>query len=334
MDIAQRPDVAWAVPISLGDSHRGFRVLGTSAAYFEHYKTGDLKPLAIDRGRSFSGLFEVVIGADVADSLNYRLDQEVVISHGVGSVSFTDHSNLPFAVVGILKRTGTPVDRTLHVTLESIEAIHVGWDAGAAPGRDDRHSPEDVSQMSLQPATVTAVFLGLTSRIAVLKAQRDLNGYKAEALTAIIPGIALAQMWRVIGVVEIALTAIAVFVVITGLFGLMTNILTSLNERRREMAILRSIGARVGDIVLLLLLEAGLLAGIGAVLALLLVQAVLWFLAPLIVELLGVSIGDAGITMFDIATVIAVILIAVVLAVFPAWRAYKQSLSDGLTVRV
>ncbi len=167
-----------------------------------------------------------------------------------------------------------------------------------------------------------------------MKAQRDLNGYKAEALTAIIPGIALAQMWRVIGVVEIALTAIAVFVVITGLFGLMTNILTSLNERRREMAILRSIGARVGDIVLLLLLEAGLLAGIGAVSALLLVQAVLWFLAPVIVDLLGVSIGGAGVTMFDVATVVAVILIAVLLAIFPAWRAYKQSLSDGLTVRV
>lgn len=334
MDIARRSDVAWAVPISLGDSHRGFRVLGTSAAYFDHYKTSNLKPLEIVQGRRFSGLFEVVIGADVAVSLNYSLGQEVVISHGVGSVSFSDHSNLPFVVVGILERTGTPVDHTLHVTLESIEAIHVGWDAGAAPGRGDQHSAEDVSHMSLRPATVTAVFLGLTSRIAVLKAQRDLNGYKAEALTAIIPGIALAQMWRVIGVVEIALTAIAVFVVITGLFGLMTNILTSLNERRREMAILRSIGARVWDIVLLLLLEAGLLAGIGAVSALLLVQAVLWFLAPLIVDLLGVSIGGAGVTVFDLATVIAVILIAVVLAIFPAWRAYKQSLSDGLTVRV
>jgi putative ABC transport system permease protein len=333
-EIEARRDVEWAVPISLGDSHKGFRVMGTNVAYFEHYKTGKKMPLHFLEGRAFDGLFEVVIGADIARELGYQVGQQVVVSHGIGSVSFANHDNLPFEVVGILSRTGTPVDRTLHVSLESIEAIHEGWQQGAAPRAGAQLSAAELDLLSLQPQAVTAILLGLTSPIAVLKAQRDLNGFAAEPLTAIIPGVALAQLWRVVGVVETALTAIAVFVVLTGLLGLMTNILTGLNERRREMAILRSIGVRVGHIFLLLLAEAGLLAGAGALMALLFVQAVLWSASSLIVELTGVDVGGAGITLFDIATVLIVVAVALILSMFPAWRAYQQSLSDGLTVRV
>jgi len=333
-DIAKRPDVAWVVPISLGDSHRGFRVMGTQSAYFDHYKTGDQQKLKFLDGTVFTTLFEAVIGADVAQELNYSVGDKIVVAHGIGAVSFVKHEAMPFTVVGVLARTGTPVDRTIHVTLSSIEAIHQGWEGGAAPRGAGTTQAESFTGLELQPSSITAVFLGLTSRIGVLKVQRDLNEYAAEPLLAIIPGVALAQLWRVIGIVEIALTAISIFVVLTGLFALMTNILTSLNERRREMAILRAIGAGVRHIFLLLVTEAALLAGAGAVSALALVQLVLWGAAPLIVEATGVSVAGPGISLFDVVTVFVVVLIACLLSFFPAWRAYRQSLADGLTIKV
>lgn len=333
-DISSRSDVAWAVPISLGDSHRGFRVMGTTAAYFDHYKTGERQALSFEQGQRFSDVFDVVLGADVAAELAYGLNAEIVIAHGIGSVSFAKHDNLPFRVVGILARTGTPIDRTLHVPLEGIEAIHMGWSGGAAPRGGGEPTPAEVRAAELEPASITAFFLGLKSRIAVLTLQRDINTYDQEALMAIIPGVALTQLWDVVGVAEAALSAIAAFVILTGLFGLMTNILTSLNERRREMAILRSVGASAIHVALLLVSEAMVLAAVGALLGLGFVQVLLWVAGPLIVDATGVFVGGPSIVQFDLVAVGTVIALAAILAAFPAWRAYRQSLSDGLTIRV
>lgn len=333
-EIVARPDVAWAVPISLGDSHRGFRVVGTTGAYFEHYRTGDREPLAMSAGRAFDGLFEAVIGADVARTLSYELDQEIVIAHGVGAVSFANHDNLPFRVVGILARTGTPVDRSVHVSLEAIEAIHEGWSGGAAPRGARQLTAAEVEALDLEPETVTAFLLGLKSRIAVLRAQREINEYRAEPLLAIIPGVALTQLWDVVSVAETALSGVAGFVILTGLLGLMTNILTSLNERRREMAILRSVGASAVHVFLLLVSEAVILALLGALLGLALVQLLILAAAPLVMDMAGVHIGQAGISLFDLQTLGGVVLLAAILSAVPAWRAYRQSLADGLTVRI
>ncbi len=333
-EISSRREVAWSVPISLGDSHRGFRVMGTTAGYFDHYRTGDKQLLRFSQGQRFEDVFDVVLGAGVASELDYDLGDEIVIAHGIGSVSFAKHDNLPFRVVGILEKTGTPVDRTLHVKLEGIEAIHLGWSGGAAPMGSRAPSVADVRATDLEPSSVTALFLGLNSRIAILTLQRDINTYDEEALMAIIPGVALTQLWDVVGVAEMALSAIATFVILTGLLGLTTNILTSLNERRREMAILRSVGAGARHVALLLVSEAAFLASIGAVIGLCLVQILLWVAGPLIVEATGVFVGGPSITFFDLLTVGAVILLAACLAAFPAWRAYRQSLSDGLTIRV
>lgn len=333
-DIASRPEVAWAVPISLGDSHRGFRVMGTTATYFDHYRTGDKQNLQFAAGQRFEDIFDVVLGSDVASELAYGLGEDIVIAHGIGSVSFAKHDNLPFRVVGILERTGTPVDRTVHVKLEGIEAIHLGWSGGTAPIGSRAPSATDVRVADLEPTSVTAVFLGLNSRIAILTLQRDINTYNEEALMAIIPGVALTQLWDVVGVAELALSAIATFVILTGLLGLMTNVLTSLNERRREMAILRSVGAGARHVALLLISESAFLASAGALLGLCLVQILLAAAGPIIVEATGVFVGGLSVTSFDLITVGAVIGFAAVLAGFPAWRAYRQSLSDGLTIRV
>lgn len=133
-EISQDRSVKWAIPISLGDSHKGFRVLGTNNQYFEHFRYGSKQPLALNQGRPFDGLFETVIGSDVAKELGYQVGSEIIIAHGISDVAFSRHDNLPFTVVGIFEPTGTPVDKTVHVSLEAIEAIHVGWESGTNLG--------------------------------------------------------------------------------------------------------------------------------------------------------------------------------------------------------
>jgi len=155
--IAAMPRVKWAIPLSLGDSHRGYRVLGTSAAYFAHYRYGAQQPLRLTEGRAFDDPFEVVLGAEVAEALGYRLDEELVLAHGVGRVSLTRHDDKPFRVVGILARTGTPVDRTLHISLAGMQALHVNWQHGMPARGAARIDAEQARQLDLQPQAITAV---------------------------------------------------------------------------------------------------------------------------------------------------------------------------------
>ena len=263
LDLAKREDIAWTIPMSLGDSHKGFRVLGTTTAYFDHFRYGRRTPLEIEIGKRFDDVFDAVLGAEVARTLGYTLGQSITISHGIGSGGLVGHDDKPFTVVGILERTGTPVDRTVHVSLEGIEAIHVDWRKGAkVPGMTI--TADEVREMDLTPATITAVLVGLKSRLAICRAQREISRYRREPLSAILPGVALEELWGLTRVAETALGIISVFVVAAGLLGMMTMVFASLGERRREMAILRSVGARPGHVLGLFVAESAALTVAGA----------------------------------------------------------------------
>jgi putative ABC transport system permease protein len=332
-EIARRKEVAWTIPLSLGDSHRGFRVVGTTADYFEHYRFARTRTLEFESGKPFADVFDAVIGAEVADALGYRVGQQVVIAHGLGSTSFAQHDDKPFTISGILRRTGTPVDRTVHVELAGIEAIHVGWESGTR-ARGATISPDDVRALDLQPKAITAFLVGLKSRLATFQLQRDVNEYRDEALMAIIPGVALQQLWSLLGVVEAALRAISAFVVFAGLLGMLISILTTLNERRREMAILRAVGARPWHVFALLVSEAGILSAAGAVAGLVLVYLAIVVVRPVIEGRFGVSVALAAPSAYDVGILGVVVAAALVMGLVPAWRAYGNAVADGMTVRV
>jgi len=332
-DIAAHPKVAWTVPISLGDSHRGFRVLGTTPAYFEHYRYARGRQLAIETGQPFADLYDTVLGAEVAAELGYKLGDEIIVAHGASDVSFARHDDKPFRVVGILARTGTPVDRTLHVSLEAIEAIHVDWQSGAPiPGMSV--SAEQARAMDLTPKAITAFLMGLTSKVATFQVQRYVNEYPEEPLLAILPGVALSQLWNLIGVAENALLIVSAFVVVVGLFGMLTALLTSLNERRREMAILRSVGARPGHVFALIMGEAGFLTLLGTLLGMALLYLSLILGRPIIESRFGIFVPIGGPTSYEWLLLGAVITAGFLVGSIPGYRAYRLSLADGLSVRV
>ncbi|WP_020406720.1 ABC transporter permease [Hahella ganghwensis] len=328
-DIAKSPQVAWTIPISLGDSHRGYRVMGTNQNYFQHFRYGKKQPLKLSTGVPFSDVYEAVLGSEVAAKLGYQLGEDIVIAHGGGQVSFASHDDKPFKVVGILEPTGTPVDRTVHVSLEGIEAIHIGWQAGRST-----ISAEDALGYDLQPEVITAAFVGLKSKIGVFALQREVNQYRKEPMLAILPGVALQELWALLGVAESALLGISAFVVVTGLLGMLTVIWAGLNERRREMAILRSVGARPRHILMLLMTEAGLMVFFGAGLGLLLLLSLLLLAQPLILSMTGVQIGINFLNHENLYILGAVIATGFTVGLVPALKAYRMSVADGMTVRI
>ena len=316
--IAQHRDVAWTIPLSLGDSHRGFRVVGTNQDYFAHYRYAQRIPLRFEQGTAFAASHEAVLGHAVARELEYSPGDSIVLSHGIGAGSFVHHDEHPFRVVGILAPTGTPVDRAIHVDLRSIDAMH--GDAG--------------SVRAGEPASITAFLVGMKSRDTVLLMQRALNEYRGEPLQAVIPGVALAQLWNIVGIADRALLVVAACVALAGLLGMLAAILTSLNERRREMAILRSVGAHPRHVFGLLVLEAGVLALAGAVCGTALAYATMWLARPWFSTHYGIHLATRGLTATDGLVLAAVVAAALLLSAFPAWRAYRNSLADGMTVRL
>ena len=440
--IAERPEVAWTIPLSLGDAHRGFRVLGTNADYFAHYRFGRDRSLQFAQGRIFADAADAVLGADVAAALGYRVGDAIVVSHGIGQTSFEHHDDNPFRVVGVLARTGTPVDRTVHVTLEGVRDMHVepgdghdhdraedhdadadhhadaddqhhedhedhdadhadGGDAAAdqdhgdhgdhdadhadggheadqhhddhedhdadhadgghdaddqhhadhadADHADDHHADdlhhEDHEDRDADhadhadadhdvPAAITACIVGLKARPQLLLFQRFVNEYAEEPLLAVAPGVALRQLWELVAVVETALLLVSALVVVAGLVGMLAMLLANVAERRREMAVLRAVGAGRGLVFGLLAAEAAMLAAGGAALGVAAVHGALLAARGAMLERFGLALAAPWPGTFEAVVVGAVAAAAALVAAVPAWRLYRFSLADGLTVRV
>ncbi|WP_329888553.1 ABC transporter permease [Stenotrophomonas sepilia] len=329
-ELSALPQVKWAVPLSLGDSWRGYRVVGTSDGYFEHYRYGAGHALAFASGRPFDDLYDVVIGAEVAQAQKVGLGDQIVLAHGTGAVTLATHADKPFRVAGILQRTGTPVDSSLLVSLAAIEAIHVDWRSGVQL-RSQSVSAERARHLDLTPASITAFMLGLNSRIATFSVQRRINEYPDEAMLAILPGVTLQQLWQSLGMAERALQLISAMVVALGMVSLVTLLVSTLQERRREMAILRATGARPGYIAALLVVEAVATSAVACALALVLLVAASiagrgWALANF-----GLSITHVWPDGRELAWVAGVLAISAVAGLVPALLAYRRTLADGLS---
>ncbi|AHE99679.1 ABC transporter permease [Thioalkalivibrio paradoxus] len=329
-EIREHPRIAWTIPVSLGDSYQGYPVMGTSLDYFRHYRFGRNQALRLSEGEPFDGVFEAVLGAEVAERLGYELGESIIVAHGTGPVTFVDHDDKPFTVVGILERTGTPVDRTVHISLEGMEAIHVDWRGGAPPPPGRAMSPEEVLGMDLTPDSITAVLVGLDARAATFQVQRYVNSYRAEPLLAILPGVALHELWSLMGVAEQALLLVSVFVVFVGLIGMLAVMLAGLNERRREMAILRSVGARPHQIFLLLVSETVFLAAAGIALGLGILYLGLAIAQPIVQAQFGIWLAITPPSAHDWVLLSVFLGAAFLTSLVPAYRAYHNSLADGL----
>lgn len=327
--LAAWPEVAWAVPLSLGDSHHGFRVLGTTNGLYGHYRYGGGEILRFAEGRANLGLFDAVVGAQVAERLGYAPGTEIILSHGVGS--FVQHKDRPFRISGVLARTGTPLDSTVIVSLQAIEAIHAGWQNGASPP-PGRALPEPTS-LDLEPRAITAMLVGLRSRTATFAVQRRINEFAAEPMLAILPGVALQQLWGLVGVAETALYVVSLLVLVAGLCAVVAVLLSTLAERRREIAVLRAVGAHTRIVFSLLVSEAALLSATGVLLGAGLLYAVLLVARTWLMQAFGLVLPVSWPSATQCMLAGGVLTAGLLAGVIPALLAYRQALVDGLTPR-
>lgn len=329
--IAAQKGVAWAVPISLGDSHRGFRVIGTTPEYFTRLRYSGDRPLAFRDGHAFEALFDAVIGAGVAQRLGYELGERIILAHGTSSAALHQHDDRPFTVSGILAPTGTPMDQAIYVSLPAIEAIHLNWRSGTRIGATP--DLDALPSEALRPRSITAFYLGLENRLAVFSLQRQINTWREEPLSAVLPGVALQQLWSLLGTVEKALAITAACVVASGLLGLLAVLLATLDERRREMAILRAVGAAPRHVFGLLVCEATGLALAGTLAGYVLLQAFLAATSSWLQARSGLLLVPGWPGAHEWRLMAIVVLAAALASLWPAWLAYRKSVADGISPR-
>jgi putative ABC transport system permease protein len=325
--IKHSPMVEWVVPISLGDSHQGYGVVGTTEDYFTHIKYAHKQALTFATGHSFKHDFDIVIGSAVAKDLRYDLGKQIVLSHGAGKVSFSQHKAHPFTVVGILAASGTPMDRAIYIPIQSVDILHNVNTPIKADGHK-LHGVETVNQPEL-----SALLLGAKSRVAVLSLQRELSQFKAEPLSAILPALALRELWQMLSAVEISLRVISILVLCAALIGMTTMLLASMRERQQELAVLRALGARPWLILLLVEAEALLLTLFGCLMGYVMLCIGLVLLEPVLLREYSFSLSAYPDVSTFISYLVIATLLAMTLALIPALGAYKKSLQSGLSFR-
>lgn len=321
-ELSQQKQVAWTIPISLGDSHKGFRVLGTTEAYFDHFRYAKKRELEFSQGEPFANTFEAVLGHEVAQKLGYNVGDKITLAHGIGANSFSEHKNNPFTVVGILQPTGTPIDQTVHVRLDGIEAIHEGWQSGVDLSQYNTQEP---GKQDLTPESITAFMVGLKSKLAIFSFQRKVNKFKGEPLLAILPGIALSELWLMMGMVENILMIISWLVLAAALIGLSTMMLAAMRERRHEFAVLRAIGARPIFIFALIQAESLLIVLISIAVAVAMLTTSLWLAQDILISKFGLNVSAWVLTGDGLMPIGLIISVAIVISILPAVQAYRES---------
>ncbi|GAB4405301.1 MAG: ABC transporter permease [Bacteriovoracaceae bacterium] len=329
-ELSKHSAISWAIPYSLGDSYKGHRVVGTNQSLFEHYQFRGDQKIQLKEGRIFQRPDEVVIGSVVAKNQKLKVGDPIVLTHGVSSEGIFNHEATPFKVVGILKATSTPIDKALFVQLEGIELLHVGWEGGVPPSEEIKLTEEQMN--NLKPESITSFLLGLKSRMMVLRFRSVIDQYEKEPLTAIIPALGLQELWNTLGYVENALSLISLCVLAVGLIGIFIALYTSLQERRREIALFRAVGAGTRHIFTMLLGESFILVFSGLILGLLVNVLGLYLLNNWFMEEFSLFLDFKGLDQSEYIFIGVTLVASLLAGLIPAIKAYRQSLQDGLTV--
>jgi len=330
-DIKQRKDIDWLVPIALGDSHKGFRVIATEKNYFQHIKYAGDKPLSMSSGSAFNQISETVIGADVAKKLNYKIGSSLQISHGSGESIGMKHDDFSFKVSGILNKTGTPIDQAIFVDLKGYELVHIGWQSGKKLFSLDRFDMSSITNDELTPKTITAAFVGLKSKLTLFKFTKNIQKYSDEAISAVIPGIALSQLWSVIGLVDKGFELLSWIIIVISLIAMVTLIISSIENRKREMTIYRANGASAFFLSKLVVFEA-LLIGITAIIGAIVFVTIVSYLATDQINVaLGITPKFEWVSLEEIKIFGIILLAGVLSSLVPAIMVFRKNIHHGLS---
>jgi putative ABC transport system permease protein len=300
--INNHKNVEWAIPISLGDTYKKFPVIATERIMFEKYKYDYDKHLSFKEGNVFDDDFEVVVGYKTG----LKVGDIINLSHGRGEQTHKEK----FKVVGILAISGTPIDTSLIITLNAMDIIHAGY----LPKKRQ----------------ITSMFIGLKEKRKIFSVQREFNSYKGEPLTAILPGATIEEMWSTLNIFEKALILISSVTTISSLMGLSATVLAGLNERKREITILRVLGANPLDICFLISIEVMFVILCGIMFGVLCLYLSIFAFSSSILIKYGIRIGISALTLNEYLLLLKIFASGVLLSLIPSIKAYSIGLRSGL----
>jgi putative ABC transport system permease protein len=333
--VKNHPAVAWTIPISLGDSYRGFRVVATDQSFFEHYKYRNGTSVVFSEGSWSAGVLTASVGSKVAKELNLKIGDSISLAHGISSgPAILEHSDKPFRVTGILSPTQTPLDKSVYINLSGMEAIHLDWENGLPPILGEEVNINSISSQKLEPKTITSLLVGTKNKIDSLRLQREINEYSNEPIMAIIPGVTLSELWGTVEYAETALQLISYAVGLVGVVSILISVQSTLNSRRREIAIFRALGASAKKVFLLFLTESFLLSFIGVCISLVLTLFLSVSMKSILESTFGIALPYFAISGTEFFFAGCAILFSTLSGLIPSFMAYKYTLSDALSPKL
>jgi putative ABC transport system permease protein len=318
--LAQHPMVAQAVPISLGDSLRGFRIVGTTPDFLGLYQ-GQLA-----QGRMWRNgpehTMQAVLGATVAATSGYKLGDKFIGSHGLGGEGEA-HANSPYTVVGLLKPTGTVLDRLVLVSTESVWQVHE--QETTTGDADDRKA---VAEALAEDREITMLLLRYRTPLAVATLPRAIN--MGTAMQAASPAAEASRLLNLVGVGMDVLRAFGGVLLASAALSVFVALLQAVQERRGHLAMLRLLGAPPGRVAALVVVQALWLAGLGAALGLALGHALTGLIGYELASQRSLAITGWWWSATEAVWLLGLLGLALLAAVVPAWMAYRVDVMKQL----
>ena len=352
--------VKFAAPFAVGDNYKGFRIIGTTDTYLKDFEFSQGKKFALAEGRLFNFSedtlhqafaeanerakerearergemppprqgheinrpFEAVLGATVAQDTGLKVGQTFIAAHGVQeSAEAEQHEHNPWTIVGILAPTHTAADRALYINLDSFYEIE-GHEIREKPGKEEKPDTDP------EAGQISGMVLKLRSPLHALPLYRELND-REDAMAAF-PAAEVRKLFAIVGNVDRVLLAQAILIAIVAGAAIAVSIYNSMSERRREIAILRALGAKRPTIFAIVVLEAITICVVGAVVGLLAGHAVVAGANTVLVRVSGFTVPAMQFQPLEWLVLAGCVLLGTLAGFGPALRAYHTEVAENL----
>jgi putative ABC transport system permease protein len=315
-EIARHRAVKKTIPLALGDNHRGFRIVGTNHDYVAHYGA------RLAQGDLWQAPLDAVLGSEVASTTGLAVGATFVGAHGLsGRAGEHMHEDKPYRVVGVLAPSGTVVDRIVLTDVASLWAVHA-----------DQHDIKDVARIAeLLPddeKELTALLVQYATPLAAAMLPRYIN--QNSDMQAASPAYETARLFNIIGVGVDVLRGFALVLIFAAGLSVFIALYNALNERRYDLAVMRTLGASPARLLLLMLFEGLLLALIGAVLGIVLGHALTELLGFALAQAKQVTVTGWAWVNAELWLVVMALAVGAAAALLPAWRAYRTDVAATL----
>ena len=301
-----------AIPMALGDSYKSFRIVGTTPAY------ADIYGASLRDGRTWHAPLDVVVGADAARTTGLTIGKSFAGAHGL-SERASEHVEHPYTVVGVLKPTGSVIDRVILTSVESVRLMHEQAKTLSGSGKHDDGAGDQV----------TAYLIQYAMPLAAASFPRAVNA--SGALQAASPATEIARLFNLAGVGIVALKGFALVMVLCAALGIFVGLTNTLDERRADLALLRLLGASRATVFLTIIVQGAALGLAGVILGVAIGHAGTEWMGTVLEKTHRLSLTGFTVAGEEIWVILGALLLAMLAGLVPAWRAYRSAVPELLS---